>query len=113
MYGDQFGELVCSYWDLHSGGNRKCLYQRGVRIKRVEFRGNLRAFFLQGRSKLRKAEFDCKLCRTFKNPHTFGNVPSVMIYLNFKLTWGHQRLIPSSLLVNCTIGSLAEVPNQC
>ena len=52
MYGDQFGELVCSYWDLHSGGNRKCLYQRGVRIKRVEFRGNLRAFFLQGRSKL-------------------------------------------------------------
>ena len=52
------------------GGNKKCLYQRGVRIMRVEFRGNLRAFFLQGRSKLRKAEFDCKLCRTFKNPHT-------------------------------------------
>ena len=32
------------------GGQRKCTYQRRVRMKRVEFRENLRAFFRQGRS---------------------------------------------------------------
>ena len=33
------------------GGYKKCPYLRGVRIKRVEFRDNVKAFFPQGQSK--------------------------------------------------------------
>ena len=36
-------------------------------------------------------------------------VPDVVVYLKFTLTWGTSLLIPS-LLVNCTISSLAKVP---
>ena len=34
------------------GGHRKCPYWQGIRIKRVEFRDKVRAFFPQGQSKL-------------------------------------------------------------
>ena len=34
------------------GGHKKCLYQKKVRIKRVEFSENVRASFPQGQSKL-------------------------------------------------------------
>ena len=33
-------------------GQRKCFFKRGVRIKRVGFRENVRALFPQGQSRL-------------------------------------------------------------